>query len=118
MGVGAVQQFVQQEEHGQAVIYERHDLAKAIKFRGESGSAGLQGVKYVQRRAHMKRSEPQGCGTHRGTTHREYRVYTNRAQVRAFAGHVRTADEEHARCVVEMDVVTNVFGGRYKWVAE
>ena len=117
-GVGALEEFVEEEEDRGVAFGEVADLAEARDLGVEAGTALLQGIVDEDACADMQWSELQRMGAYRSTGHGEDGVDADGAHECAFAGHVGAADEQDTGFAADADVVADAFRGRNERVSE
>ena len=117
-GVGALEEFVEEEEEWGLALGEVAEVAEAGDLGVEAGAALLQGVVDEDAGSDLEGGELQATGADGGSGHGEDGIDADGAHEGALAGHVGAADEKGAGLAGDADVVADALGGGDEGVAE
>ena len=101
--VCALEDFVDDDEHGQALFLERHHALDAQDLRIEGGEAVRRVVRHADRGEKIERGEAKALARHGGARVGEDAGACDGSEVRRLARHVRACDD--ARACRRVDVV-------------
>ena len=112
IGIGAAEQFVEQEQDRRGLFGEFGNQFQAQNFGVETGNAALQRIQNTDRCGYLKRGETKLTSADRRTAMCKDRVEADGSDQRAFSRHVGAADDHQAQIAAKMQSVTDGLSAR------
>ncbi len=112
MGIRALQDLVEQEEQGSSIPSTVDHRFQSADGGVEERFSALERITDAHGRPDLEDGQRQPLGPNRSTGLGQHEVRPDGPQHRAFARHVRTADQDQPNLLVEVQVVADALAGR------